>query len=204
MTTTSQIKFGITGMTGSGKSYICKLFNDRYGIPIFNSDDSAKILLNTNADLKDKITEEFGDVYLNDIIDSNKLRGIVFVEGGEDRLKKLNQIVHPYVFEEFDKFCVRNEDSKIIIAESAILYESKMEKYLDSIIFVHCDEKVRMKRAFDRSGFSENDYKGRMKSQISSDEKMKIADYTIFNSGGEDLESQIEEIIDYIKEENEI
>lgn len=188
------VKLGITGEMGSGKSYCAKQF-EQLGVPVFYTDDSAKRIVNSNLKLKKEITEEFGNVYDEDgMIISSILRSIVFVESGEDKLKRLNEICHPYVFQDFIDFCQKNKDHKYIIAESAILYESGMDKALDDIIYVFAKEDLRIKRTFERSGFSESDYKSRMKSQIPSVDKMKLADYIIFNNEGDDVKKQVEEV----------
>lgn len=188
------IKLGLTGEMGSGKSYCAKLF-EQLGVPVFYTDDSAKRIVNSNLELKKKITEEFGNVYDEDgMVISTLLRSIVFVEGGESKLQKLNEICHPYVFQEFIEFCQKNKDQKYIIAESAILYESGMDKGLDEVIYVFAKEELRIKRTFERSGFPESDYKSRMKSQIPSDDKMKLADYIIFNNEGDDVKKQVDEV----------
>jgi dephospho-CoA kinase len=188
------IKVGITGEMGSGKSFCAKQF-EQLGIPVFYTDDSAKRIVNSNLELKKKISEEFGNVYDEDgMVISTLLRSIVFVEGAEDKLKRLNEICHPYVFQDFTDFCQKNKEHKYIIAESAILYESGMDKALDEVIYVFAKEELRIKRTFERSGFPESDYRSRMKSQIPSGDKMKLADYIIFNNEGDDVKKQVDEV----------
>lgn len=188
------IKLGLTGEMGSGKSYCAKIFADM-GVPIFYSDIVARDIMNNNSELKKEITKEFGSVYdENGKSIPHALRNIVFVEGGECKLSRLNEICHPYVFQEFIEFCKRNKDQKYIIAESAILYESGMDKSLDEVIYVSAKEDLRIKRTFERSGFDQNDYKSRMKGQIPPGDKMKLADYIIFNNEGDDVTKQVLEI----------
>lgn len=56
------------------------------------------------------------------------IRSIVFIEGAQDKLNKLNSLVHPYVFDEYNNFCELHKDKKYTLAESAILFESGMNK----------------------------------------------------------------------------
>lgn len=187
-------KLGITGEMGSGKSYCSKIF-EQYGVPVFYTDDVARDIINTNDELKKEIIKEFGDVYdENGLMIKPKIRSIIFVAGGEDKLKILNDLSHHYVFKAFEEFCIKNKDKKYIIAESAILYETKLRDHVDDVIYVYAKESLRMKRAFDRSGFDEIEYKQRMKDQIPSDEKMKLSNFVIFNNEGDDIKKQIEEI----------
>jgi dephospho-CoA kinase len=176
------IKVGITGLMGSGKSYISSLFEE-LGVPLYNSDERARWVNNNNTFLKNKLIDEFGDnIYSNGELNKDKLRQIVFVNGGEERLKKLNQIVHPYIFQDFNDFCSKNSNKPMILAESAILFESKMNTYLDKIIFVNVPYDIRLERTIKRDGITKEEYDNRMKGQISPEEKIKISDFVLDNT----------------------
>lgn len=196
------IRIGITGEMGSGKSYCSKVF-EQLGVPVFYSDDVARTIINTNLDLKKEICKEFGNVYDEDgMVIPNLIRSIVFVEGSEDKLKKLNELTHPYVFKEFENFCNKYKNKKYILAESAILYESGMDKVVDKTIYVSADEETRIERTFRRSGFSREDYKQRMKKQIPN--KEKIADFVIYNNDEDNVIPQIEKINHLIIDLNQL
>jgi dephospho-CoA kinase len=175
------IKVGITGLMGSGKSYISSLFEE-LGVPLYNSDERTRWVNNNNTFLKNKLIDEFGDIYINGELNKDKLRQIVFVNGGEERLKKLNQIVHPYIFQDFNDFCSENSNKPMILAESAILFESKMNTYLSKIIFVDVPYDIRLERTIKRDGINKEEYDNRMKSQISPEEKIKLSDFVLDNS----------------------
>jgi dephospho-CoA kinase len=175
------IKVGITGLMGSGKSYISSLFEE-LGVPLYNSDERARWVNNNNTFLKNELIDEFGDIYINGELNKDKLRQIVFVNGGEERLKKLNQIVHPYIFQDFNDFCSKNSNKPMILAESAILFESKMNTYLDKIIFVNVPYDIRLERTIKRDGITKEEYDNRMKGQISPEEKIKISDFVLDNT----------------------
>ena len=185
------IKIGITGEMGSGKTYCSKIFG-QLGIPIFYSDDVSRKIVNTNQELKKEISKEFGNIYDEDgIIIPKLLRDIVFVPGGEVRLKRLNEIIHPYVFNEFELFCLENSRCKYVLAESALIYESNMRSFVDKVIYVCVDEQTRIRRTFERSGFSEQEYKQRMKTQINPETKKKLSDFIIYNNDDDNLNEQI-------------
>lgn len=175
------IKVGITGMMGSGKSYISSLFVD-LGVPIYNSDERAKLLINNNNLLKNEIISEFGNVYTDGIINKYKVRSIIFTKGGEENLSKMNSIVHPYVFKDFLEFCEKNIDKPMILGESAMLFESKMDKYVDKIIYVDVPYQIRLDRAIKRDGINKSEYDNRMKNQINTEIKISLSDFIIDNS----------------------
>jgi len=175
------LKVGITGLMGSGKSYISSQFSE-LGVPVYNSDDRAKWVNNNIPELKEQLIAEFGDVYTNGVLDKYKVRKIVFVEGGEEKLKRLNQICHPYVRKDFEDFCTLHKDKPFILAESAILFESGMSEKMDRIIFVDVRYSVRLERAMKRDNITREEYDSRMKSQLDDSEKKKRSDFIIDNS----------------------
>ena len=175
------LRVGITGLMGSGKSYISSQFSE-LGVPVYNSDDRAKWVNNNIPELKEQLIAEFGDVYTNGVLDKYKVRKIVFVEGGEEKLKRLNQICHPYVRKDFEDFCTLHKDKPFILAESAILFESGMSEKMDRIIFVDVRYSVRLERAMKRDNITREEYDSRMKSQLDDSEKKKRSDFIIDNS----------------------
>jgi len=179
---------------GSGKSYISSLFKEQ-GVPVYNSDERARWVNNNIPDLKEKIIREFGDVYDSQgNMDRFKVRKIVFVEGAEDRLKKLNEICHPYVISDFEDFCSENHDSKFVLAESAILFESGMNLRMDRIIFVDAPYSVRIGRVFKRDGILPQEYDIRMRKQMDETEKKRLSDFLVFNGEGSDCHFQVKKI----------
>jgi dephospho-CoA kinase len=175
------LKVGITGLMGSGKSYISSQFSE-LGVPVYNSDERAKWVNNNIPELKEQLIAEFGDVYTNGLLDKYKVRKIVFVEGGEEKLKRLNQICHPYVRKDFEDFCTLHKDKPFILAESAILFESGMSEKMDRIIFVDVWYSVRLERAMKRDNITREEYDTRMKSQQDDSEKKRRSDFIIDNS----------------------
>jgi len=175
------LKVGITGLMGSGKSYISSQFSE-LGVPVYNSDERAKWVNNNIPELKEQLIAEFGDVYTNGLLDKYKVRKIVFVEGGEEKLKRLNQLCHPYVRKDFEDFCTLHKDKPFILAESAILFESGMSEKMDRIIFVDVWYSVRLERAMKRDNITREEYDTRMKSQQDDSEKKRRSDFIIDNS----------------------
>jgi dephospho-CoA kinase len=184
------IKVAVTGPMGSGKSYCSKIF-ESLGVHVFYTDDVVRLLLNQDKKLKREIQKEFGHIYVDGKVEPKILREIVFVEGGEDKLKRLNEISHPYVIREYDMFCDFFSKEPYTIAETALLFEVNMHKMVDKTIYVCVEEELRIKRTFDRSGFSREDYKLRMKNQVPSELKIKLCDYIIYNNEGDDVNEQI-------------
>ncbi len=58
------LKIGITGGIGSGKSLVCKVFS-KLGVPIFNSDEVAKYIINTDPEVWSDLASYFGKEIYN-------------------------------------------------------------------------------------------------------------------------------------------
>lgn len=186
---------GLTGGIGSGKSTVAKIFKS-IGIPVFNSDDEAKKIVDELDEVKQQIKLQFGDVYQDGKLNRTKLAEIVFED--KDALEKLNSIVHPAVGSSFKKWVDENSTQPILIKEAAILIESGAYQEMDSIILVHASEQIRVERVMKRNGISEREVRDRMKNQMSEEEKRKHCDYVIDNES-QLLIPQVLEIIKKLK-----
>ena len=174
------LKVGLTGGIGSGKSTVANLFAD-LGIPVYNSDERAKWLLNNNSSLQAQIKSEFGDnVYEKGILRTKYLADIVF--NNPAKLNRLNSFVHPEVALDFESWLSDNSSASIVIKEAAILIESGAYKHLDKIILVTTSKVNKLKRVSARDGVSEDDVLKRMEFQIRDDEKIYYADFVINNN----------------------
>ena len=138
---------GLTGGIGSGKSLISSVFSS-YGIPCYESDHSAKKLMQEDAELKSQIKALFGDdIYEGDQLNRRKLADLVFAD--KSKLESLNAIVHPRVKKDFQSF-VNQYDTSYVIKEAAILFETDGAKDCDAIILVTAPEKLRVERLMKR------------------------------------------------------
>lgn len=182
---------GLTGGIGSGKTTVSKIFKG-FGIPIFNSDVVAKEIINLDVDVIKVIKKEFGNVYLNGVIDTKKMRNIVFND--KKALKILNEIVHPKVKLTFYNWVNKHKDYKLLIKEAAILIEIGAHKEMDSIILVKAPKELRINRLLVRDNMDRESILKRMNAQLADKEKIKFADYVINNNDKELVVPQVEKI----------
>lgn len=174
------LKIGITGGIGSGKSVICRIFS-QLGIAVYDADRAAKRLIDSDGTLKWQIKKEFGDTIfdMQNNLKRKELAGIVFIN--PDALQKLNQLIHPVVKKDFDKWVLQRQHLPYIIKEAAILFESGANEGLDYVIVVSAPEKLRMQRVMKRDEISEEKVKARSMNQMSEEEKIKRSDFVISN-----------------------
>tara|TARA_B110000014_G_scaffold24546_1_gene15610 strand:+ start:2021 stop:2605 length:585 start_codon:yes stop_codon:yes gene_type:complete len=185
------IKVAITGGIGTGKTTISNMFSDK-GVPVFNSDEIAKEIMNTNSLLKNEIVTAFGDkVYDKNRLNKEYLSDAIF--NNETLLKKINAIVHPYVADEFNSW-IEEQDSKYIIYESAIIFENQVEDFFDKIICVTASEEDVISRVMKRNNFSVDKIKSIINKQLPNDAKIQKSDYVIENINISKLSDKVLEI----------
>ncbi len=183
---------GLTGGIGSGKTTIAKMFEEQ-GIPVYYADDEAKKLMNTSELIKQKLISAFGeDSYQNEKLNRAYLAEQVFND--KEKLKTINSIVHPEVDRHFKEW-VSAQQSKIVVQENAILFESGKKDRFDVIITVTAPEEVRIRRVVKRDQTSEEQVKARIKNQMDDTEKIKNSDYTIENTDLAKSKKQVLQII---------
>ena len=186
------MKVAITGGIGSGKSYVCKLLQQR-GINIYDCDQAAKRLIRTSPDIRRQLTMLIGpEAYLSEDGQGgwvlNKAVVAQFLLESEANAHAVDDIVHPAVFHDF-------ETSGMQWLESAILYESGMDKLVNRVIVVTAPQEVRIQRVMQRDGISREKVLEWMSRQWSQDEIRQRADYEIINDGQADLNEQIEQLL---------
>lgn len=180
---------GLTGGIGSGKSTVAKLF-EKKNIPIYISDIRAKELINESNKIKKNIIKYWGkDIYINGKLNRKKLSEVVFKNKSD--LKKLNELVHPEVFNDF-KIWKNNQISDFVMKEAAILFESGSYKDCDLVITVETEKKIRINRTIQRDGVTKEMVEDRISKQWTSEQRIEASDYVINNNGSlEDLEREV-------------
>ena len=180
------MKTGITGGIGSGKSYVCRLLQQR-GIEVYDCDQAAKRLIRTSPDIHEKLTALIGpETYQDGAL--NKAVVAQFLLESEENAKAIDAIVHPAVFRDF-------EESGIEWIESAILFESGAYKLVDRVVVVTAPEEVRIQRVMQRDGISREKVLEWMGRQWPQEEVIRRADYEIINDGQHDLNEQIDQLL---------
>ena len=184
---------GLTGGIGSGKTFIADILKANFDIKIFDSDNSAKEIIQNNKLVKKSIILNFGEKsYINEEINNKFISKIVFNNPG--KLVKLNSIVHPLVFKDFEDFKLKYSD-KIIIVESALLFESGMYLSNDINILVTSPLENKLRRLIVRDKRKKNDVLKIIKSQWDDSKKTELADFVIENINKLETEKKVIKLV---------
>lgn len=175
---------GLTGGIACGKTTIAKMFRN-FGADVINTDSMGHQLLKDDPDVYKKILAVFGRRVLDDKgeIDRSKLSRIVF--DNPHYLRALNGIVHPPLLKRIEdkiKQRISPVEYKVIVVDAPLLMELNMTHMVDLVVVVYVDEDVQIQRLMMR-GLSEEDAIKRIRSQMPTSEKARIADFVIQTNG---------------------
>ncbi|MEI7473465.1 MAG: dephospho-CoA kinase [bacterium] len=177
------LKLGLTGNIASGKSFVESIFIQE-GISCIDSDKIVHDLLAYDDFVISKVYSLFENLdILNEKgkINRQKLGSIVFKD--KEKLKALELILHPIVKDKINRFFSDNYDKKLAVAVVPLLFEANMADMFDKIIIVGVDSATQIQRLMKRNNFTEEEALLRIKSQISQEEKIKKADFILWNNG---------------------
>jgi dephospho-CoA kinase len=196
---------GLTGGIGSGKSIVAKVFANM-GVPVFDADATAKQIMNTSEEIKEKLIAAFGeDVYTstNEIVPESNVIGtaskqfvlnkaylskIVFSDAHQ--LVILNSIVHPITLKAAMDWA-NAQTTPYVIKEAALFFESGSSQGIHKIIGVSAPKSLRIHRVMKRDQCSKEEVEKRMLNQIDESLKMKLCDWVVVNDDQQLLLPQV-------------
>lgn len=189
------IRIGLTGGIGSGKSTVCRLFEE-LGVHCYDCDSRAKWLMQNDKELHAELIALFGaDIYdKNGTLDRTRLAAEVF--GNSERLAALNGAVHPAVGRDWERWCEAREaeGAKYAIMESAILFDCGFDSKVDRTVAISAPEELRIERAAARDNAPTEVIRRRIEAQMSDAEREARAHHTIQNICLDTLREQVEEL----------
>ena len=187
---------GLTGGIGSGKSTIAKEFA-ALGIAVFNSDEQAKALIATDAQVKERIIAAFGEkAYQNGEYNRAYIAQIVF--NNPEKLAILNSFVHPALAKYFKQW-TKKQTSPYVLKEAAILFESGSYKDCDYIITVTAPEQLRIARVMARDYCTEAQVRARMAQQWSDAQRIALSNTVIENIDLEVAKKEVRKLNDELQ-----
>lgn len=188
---------GLTGSIASGKSTVAKMLKE-LGLPIVDADQVARLVVEPGTETLSKIAEAFGKDILheNGELDRAKLGNIIF--HNPSKRKELNDIIHPAIRKEMlrqrDEWTDKGE--KHIVMDIPLLFESRLQHFVEKILVVSVTEDTQLKRLMERNHLSREEAKARIASQLPLSVKEKGADAVIYNNESlEETRKQLLEIL---------
>jgi len=170
------IKIGLLGDIGSGKTFISK----KFGFPVFNADDEVKKIYRKNKYCYKRLKKNFPNYIVSFPIKKKELTKAIYYN--KNNIKKINQIVHPIVRKNLNKFFSKNKGKKAVILDIPLLLENKINRKKDILVFVDAKKQEIQKRLKRRKNFNSKIFQKLKKLQLPVEIKKKKSDYIIKNN----------------------
>ena len=177
---------GITGGISTGKSTFCECLREIIpAATFFDADQAAHDLTESDPEVRELIGGEFGSAIFSASGDLNRaqIRSIVFADA--EKKRALEQILHPRIRRQWSLEAEsRRNSTDLFFADIPLLYETGGETLCDSVVVVACSPGVQLKRLAARMQLDRLDAEQMIRSQMPLAEKIRHADYVVWNNGG--------------------
>ena len=176
---------GLTGGVATGKSTVSAMFA-ALGCLIIDADRLARDVVEPGQPAHTQIVSAFGRGVLRPDggIDRKALGAVVFADPAARA--RLESITHPAirarVRARLAELTAAGFDG-IVILDAPVMVESGDSRDVDRLVVVTADEPAQVARQQARDGLGADDARRRIRSQMPLDEKARLADYLIDNSG---------------------
>lgn len=193
----------LTGGVAAGKTTVTDILSAR-GARVIDADILARAAVQPGSPALQGIQEKFGADVLDSTGSLNReaLGKLIFHD--PDAREALNAIVHPRVRElyeaELSAIQAETPDAVVVYAVP-LLAEARSVSEFDAVIVAHAPEEVRLARLQEHRGFSEEDARARVGSQVSDEARLAMADSVVDCSGSlEETRSAAHELFDELED----
>jgi len=172
----------LAGGIGSGKSAACARLT-QLGWPVVDADEIAHELTTPGQPVLETLRDAFGDAVLAEdgTLDRAFLADVVFHD--ETALKRLNHITHGPIGVEILRRLEALDGPAAFVALPLFRAEHRELLALDEVWALQVEPETAVRRLVAGRGFSEDDARARLASQMSNAERAAIADRVIVNDG---------------------
>ncbi len=175
---------GVTGGISTGKSTFARLLHDRTGARLFDADQAARGLTESDPEVRQRLKEEFGDAIFSadGVLNRAALRSIVFTDS--EKKRALEQILHPRIRRQWSTAAEDSRQSgQLFLADIPLLYETEGESLCDRVVVVACSHEIQQQRLMARARLSADAALAMIESQMPLPQKISRADHLIWNNG---------------------
>ena len=186
---------GITGNSGSGKSTISKMVQDKCNGIVIDADKIARNMACADSNYLKEIANVFGtDIISNNKLDRKKMADIIFND--KIQKEKMDKITFKYVVNEIKlRINLAKEQYDCIILDVPLLFESKLNELCDYTVGVIAKEEDKICRICKRDNINKQKAIQRINSQPSDEFYINNCDYIINNSNIEEISVKVNEML---------
>ena len=191
---------GLTGQTGAGKSTVSDYLREN-GVVVIDADKIAREVVETGSAL------EFGCEYINmdGTLNRKKMARTVFND--KEKLKKLNNLMFPYIIDSIRRELkrLREQQEGIIVLDAPTLFESGADRECDRVVSVTADVQSRKERIIRRDKLTEEEADERIQAQH-DEEYYKSRSWQVLENNGsiDELKNQTSVLLSKLEAEMEV
>lgn len=189
------MNIGLTGGIACGKSTVSAMLVDR-GALLVDADQIARDVVEPGSPVLEQVAAHFGQAVLQEdgSLHRKKLGEIIF--GDTEARKQLEGILHPpirkMIRDQMEAY-ERQFPDKLVVVDIPLLFESNLSYLFEQVMVVYVPRHIQLERLMARDGLTESAANSRIEAQMSIEEKRKLADIVIDNSGTwEDTYAEVE------------
>ncbi len=178
---------GLTGGIATGKStFSCVLLE--LGVYVLDADVIARAVVEPGTEGLRRIVEAFGEGVLQaeGTLDRGKLGSVIFADAQKREI--LNGIVHPLVrtamWSQAREY-VKGDARRIAVLDIPLLFEGNTQGGADLTVLIYAPLDLQLARLQKRNGFAEEEARRRIAAQLPMEEKLRLADVIVHNTGAE-------------------
>jgi dephospho-CoA kinase len=185
---------GLTGSIAMGKSTTAQMFRE-FGVPVNDADEVVHALYRGEAVAL--VEAAFPGTVRDGAIDRAELSRQLLAT--PERLRELENIVHPLVRQKEREFLDRNAAAEVpfVVLDIPLLFETGAEARVDKVVVVSCAPEIQRERAMKRPGMTEEKFAMILARQVPDSQKRERADYIVDTSDSFDnTRQQVRAIVD--------
>lgn len=177
--------YGLTGMSGAGKSTVSESFK-KAGFFVIDCDRIAREVVRKGEPCLDKLQRLFGGgvITADGELDRKAMGSIVFTDA--DKLKLLNDTIYPYITYKVITMC-ENAGGRFVLLDAPTLFESGIDFICDGVVSVTCDKEKSVERIMLRDNITRENAENRLSSQHDAEYYKSRSDFCIENNGTPDM-----------------
>ncbi|MXQ54079.1 dephospho-CoA kinase [Shimazuella alba] len=177
--------YGLTGGIATGKSTVANMFR-ALGATIIDADVISRQVVEPNTIGARRIRETFGEQFFSSdgSLKRDLMAKIIFSD--PNARSQLNELLHPLIMDEMGKqseLVTKKNEEAVLIWDIPLLYEENLTNFVQKVIVVYVPEQMQRIRLNLRNNLTPEEITSRIQSQLSIEEKKRLADYIIDNSG---------------------
>jgi len=193
---------GLTGGVASGKTAVSQILREE-GAYLIDADQIARELVQPHTVTWNELIRIFGKEILQEDGSIHRKRLAAKVFSDPEQRNLLNQILHPRIKAEINrrvKEIGQKDPNAIVVIDAALIVETGDYQEMDKLIVVTSTEKQQIERLKKRDGMEQEEAQRILSSQMSLEEKLKVADFIIRNEGSfEETKRRVKEVFQELK-----